>query len=111
MASTRNRNSIADYQYHMNQSNKMASLFFSEKPEIAFAGFGLNPSTQCAVDEHFCDTESFLLGISSTNLVNPTNYLPPKPIHAPILNIAPKPQLFVPSTYNPPINQREMPRN
>ena len=117
MASTRNRNQVHEHHLETWQRNKMASFqqhetaaFFAQSPLVAFAGFALgNPSiAHRQLDSHFCDTESFLRGIGANNLVATTEYLPPQPHVLPSLDIAAAPKQYVPATYIPPVDQREM---
>jgi hypothetical protein len=86
MASTRNRNTLGNYELEQNnmaelRKHKMyAGHLFHE--QTCYAGDGLLPGRYpLQLFNDNCDVESELLGIGSTNLVTPktTTMLPPAP--------------------------------
>ena len=77
MASTRNKNTIGDYDLEQKaknrQSDYLSYLPFNQPTQTHFPGNGLitgrfGPTELC---NNSCDVESFLYGIGSTNLVTP----------------------------------------
>ena len=84
MASTRNKNSIGDYQHEIrsytNASNYMTYEQAGKAPTNHFAGDGLLMGRMAAenLSSNACDIESQLFGIGSTNLVNPQKQTQPK---------------------------------
>lgn len=86
MASTRNKNTSANYNIELDQYKKMVNyeLYknsqYGEAYTTKLSGDGLNPG-QIPVNklsQNSSDIESFLFGINSTNLVNPAKNLTPQ---------------------------------
>jgi len=85
MASTRNKNTLINYrqetfsykQAHTNVMYEHAS--HGSAYDTKLAGNGLNPGQMPwnTLSSNSSDIESFLLGINSTNLINPTSPLRP----------------------------------
>jgi len=80
MASTRNKNTYGNYaleqkQYSQNaQYTLYANSQYGEAYNTCLAGNGLNPGQMpwTTMSNNAPDIETFLFGINSTNLVNPT---------------------------------------
>ena len=84
MSSTRNRNTVGNYQLYKKQNTELfdnISLVDSVKAQYAyFPSDGLLPSKKANTElsENSCDIESFLFGIGSTNLESPLPEIKPE---------------------------------
>lgn len=98
MTSTRNRNTYGDYQLENNQNNALLNTFISDSRiyrQNCIAGDGLLSGGKYPANilsSQQIDTETFLLGIGSTNLTLPpsasSSSAPSKNLsHLPSLNI------------------------
>jgi hypothetical protein len=102
MASTRNKNTPGDYKQEqfINQSidNYSTYVSFVEAPTNNLAGDGLLmgrvPRSQ--ICNNYTDIETQLLGIGSTNLVNPKMFAEPDLNSLKSLNIFEKPKVILP---------------
>jgi hypothetical protein len=85
MASTRNKNTPINYRLEVNSYQSAHSNLMYEHSshgtayDTRIAGNGLNPGQMPwnTMSSNSADIESFLLGINSTNLVNPVNTFMP----------------------------------
>jgi len=85
MASTRNKNTPINYRQEVNRYQAAHSNLMYENSshgtayDTRIAGNGLNPGQMPwnTMSSNSADVESFLLGINSTNLVNPANTFMP----------------------------------
>lgn len=117
MASTRNKNTIGNYNLETSQNYK--SQFYTLYPNSQYGnaydtklpGVGLLagqiPSNQ--LSQNSCDIESFLYGINSTNLVTPQNTFVPELKYIPSANIFYKPPTIIPQPLVIERNQRPFP--
>lgn len=86
MASTRNKNSSANYKIEQRQYKQSVNydLYVNSQYGEAFttklSGNGFNPGQMPLnkLSHNYSDIESFLFGINSTNLVNPAENLTPQ---------------------------------
>jgi hypothetical protein len=86
MASTRNKNTVGNYEQEQNEMHKIRKyemyVGFGHNDTTSFAGLGLisgrYPFSTFATN--YSDVESELLGIGATNLVNPRSAFIPEPI-------------------------------
>ena len=117
MASTRNRNTLGNYNAEQ-QSNQMfrdyrsyeTAAHYAVPTETYFPGNGLigMKTAHRNLSENYCDIESFLRGIGSTNLVSPKEDPTPN-IHAKkSLNIIDKADVILPAPLTTLDNQRRM---
>jgi len=117
MASTRNRNTAGDFRQEQMAKEKFSNYYSYEKsnfygvPETSyFAGNGLG----CAKVAHrnlssnYCDIETQLFGIGSTNLVNPMPEVKPDIYQLKTAHIADKLPVVAVSKFTPDANQRPM---
>lgn len=102
MSSTRNRNTIGNYQQEKKQINDIfenISLLDSVKAQnVYFPSDGLLPSKHANIElsNNSCDIESFLFGIGSTNLENPLPEIKPEIKTLKSLAIIDKIPMFLP---------------
>ena len=115
MASTRNKNSIGDYQNEI-RSYTHASTYMtyeqSGKPvDNYFAGDGLLMGRMASenLSSNACDVESQLFGIGSTNLVTPQKQVQPKPHNMKSLNVIDRISMIIPEPLVVEKNQRPYP--
>ena len=102
MSSTRNKNSPGDYKLEQTINTNISEYKTYVSSTVAaqtyFAGDGLlgGKTPRQALCENYCDVESALFGIGSTNLVNPK--APVKPDLNPVqsLNVIDRLPVFVP---------------
>ena len=102
MASTRNKNSPGDYKLEQNINTQIDNYKTYVRSSVAFdnhfAGDGLlmGRNARETFCQNYCDVESQLFGIGSTNLVNPKKSVTPdfQPIQS--LNIIDRLPLLVP---------------
>ena len=114
MASTRNKNSVGDYQYEQNALLKQneyytyAHGFQGMANQTNLAGDGLihGRIASSQLSHNSCDIESFLFGIGSVNLVNPKPTPVPELKFLPSLSIIDKPTLLLPKPLVIEPNQR-----
>jgi hypothetical protein len=113
MASTRKVNNYDDYllEQKVNQTtnNYMTYKSYGTNQQTYNPGFGLLPGRLAPthIASNYCDIESNLRGIGSTNLVKPLAPLRPDIYHLSTLNIADnKPPLIMPDDLNILPNQR-----
>jgi hypothetical protein len=108
MASTRNKNTPEDYVLEQTSIfNQFAytsydqSNYFAHPPQTHFAGNGLvgmkTPHRNLA--SNYCDIETQLLGIGSTNLVTPYVPVEPQINQTQSLNVADRLPLQIPSPF------------
>jgi hypothetical protein len=104
MASTRNKNTKGDYNLEINKykNSETYNLYKNSQYGVAYdtklPGNGLLPGQiswgQFATN--YSDTESYLLGINSTNLVNPALDFKPELINLDCANIYEKTKIYIP---------------
>ena len=108
MASTRNKNTPGNYNsdqtaifrqfeyYSYDQSN-----YFASPPQTHFCGNGLigMKTPHRNLSSNYCDIESQLFGIGSTNLIEPYIPVEPQINQMPSLNIYTRPVLQMPETF------------
>jgi hypothetical protein len=117
MASTRNRNTPGNYTAEQ-QINHISHNYYSYESaphygvasETHFAGNGLvgMKTAHRNLSNNYCDVESFLFGIGSTNLVSPQPEPVPEIHVKKSLNIIDRIPIILPDTHNVPTNQRNM---
>ena len=118
MASTRNRNTRGDYlqeqtayanQFHYTSYDH--SPFFGVAQTTQFAGNGLvgMKSAHRVLSQNYCDIETQLFGIGSTNLVNPKDPITPEIYSLPTWDLSHRIPLFVPAEEPEQPPQRRMP--
>ena len=111
MASTRNKNTVSDYQLEQASYRKQEQIQTNHLSvgTTYHPGFGLIGHTcpSSVLSSNFADVESMLFGIQSTNLVEPLPKVVPEIHSLKTLNIAPPPQynIFPKPLYIEP-NQR-----
>ena len=117
MASTRNRNTRGNYCLEQREYKQFENYTLYPNSQYGaayntqFAGNGLLPG-QIPWDKlshNAADTESFLLGINSTNLVNPAPCFVPEIVQLCDYNIYKKGPTFVPEPLVIEKNQRPFP--
>jgi len=104
MASTRNINTPGDYclQQREFKQSEQYTLYPNSQYGAAyntrFAGIGLNPGQVPwnKLSHNAADTESFLFGINSTNLVNPAPCFYPEIAKVGSVNLFEKSTTFIP---------------
>lgn len=102
MASTRNKNTVGNYEQEQNEMHKSRKyemyVGFGHNDTTSFAGLGLisgrYPFSTFATN--YSDVESELLGIGATNLVNPRSAFIPDPIQLKTLSIIKKNPVLLP---------------
>jgi hypothetical protein len=114
MTSTRNKNSLGDYEFQQIAIQKQAEYTtFINGPQGKveynhFAGDGLLSGriAPMSLSHNACDIESFLYGIGSVNLVTPTEPIVPhlKRLHS--LNIINRLPTIIPEPLQHDSNQR-----
>ena len=114
MASTRNRNTQGNYcleqlkykqfeNYTMYANSQYGAAFNTRMPGNGFMGAQI-PGNKLSYNA--ADTESFLFGINSTNLVNPAPNFVPENAKLDQINIYEKATVFVPEPLTIEKNQR-----
>lgn len=112
MSSTRNKNSIGDYQHEIRSythaSNYMTYQQAGKAPTNHFAGDGLIMGRMAPenLSNNACDIESQLRGIGSTNLVNPEKQVQPKFHDVKSLNVIDRLSMVIPEPLIVEKNQR-----
>jgi len=114
MTSTRNKNSLGDYQYEQNamlkQSEYCTYIHGSQgmATQTNFAGDGLvhGRIASSQLSHNSCDIESFLFGIGSVNLVNHIPPPVPQINYLSSLSIIDKPTILLPKPLVIESNQR-----
>ena len=117
MASTRNKNTPGNYclDQRQNIQSELWQLYTNGANgcpyDTKLAGNGLNPGQLCynSLSHNPSDIESFLFGINSTNLVNPSPPLTPNLKCLQSVNIYNKPDIIMPVPLVVPKNQRPYP--
>jgi hypothetical protein len=117
MASTRNKNTLGDYNLQQRQYHKMAEyeLYTNSQYGVAYStknpGNGLLPGQIAGskLSHNSADIESFLFGINSTNLVEPAPCLVPELIRLPEVNIYEKKPTLIPKPFVIEKKQRPLP--
>ena len=117
MASTRNRNTPGNYclEQRQYQNSETYTLYPNSQYGAAyntrFAGNGLLPAQipWNKLSYNAADTESFLFGINSTNLVNPAPCFVPEIAKLESVNIYEKGAVFMPEPLALDKNQRPFP--
>lgn len=117
MASTRNINTPGNYCLEQKQYSNMQHYALYPHSQYGSAyqtnlpGNGLNPAQIPGnqLSNNATDTESFLFGINSTNLVMPTPVFTPEPKNIESLNLYKKEPIFIPEPLIIEKNQRPYP--
>jgi hypothetical protein len=117
MASTRNRNTPGNYclEQRQYQNSSNYTLYPNSQYGAAYntrlAGNGLLPGQipWNKLSYNAADTESFLFGINSTNLVNPAPCFVPEPVKLNSANIFDKDATLIPEPLVIEKNQRPFP--
>ena len=101
MASTRNRNTLGDYQAQQRQFEQKVEYntnkSYGQPQQSYLPGNGLGAAPMCrdALAHNACDVESELFGIGSSNLVEPRAPVKPELKNLKSLDICDKPTTFV----------------
>jgi hypothetical protein len=114
MASTSNKNTPGNYSHEqkMNKQVDEYRTFINSAAGHAYTnhlpGNGLLPASNARDNlcENYCDIESQLRGIGSTNLVNPQTHVNPKFINMDSLSVMNKTPVFMPEPLVVEKNQR-----
>lgn len=115
MASTRNRNTTGNYAAEQainrniySYSDYNESSYYGVAENTYFAGNGLigMKTAHSNLSNNYCDIESFLFGIGSTNLANPQEPITPSIKQMPSLNICDRIPFILPQDFVPLGNQR-----
>lgn len=114
MASTRNKNTLCDYvlqqQYFRQFENYTLypNSQYGEAYTTELAGNGLiqGRTPRSTLSHNAVNTESFLFGINSTNLVNPMPIFTPEPKYLNTSNIYEKKPVVIPEPLAVEKNQR-----
>lgn len=117
MASTRNKNTAGDYsleqrqyrqfeQYTLYPNSQYGAAYNTRLPGNGLLG-GQVPWNKLSYNA--ADTESFLLGINSTNLVNPAPCFVPEIVHLDSVNLFNKEATYMPEPLVIEKNQRPFP--
>lgn len=117
MASTRNKNTIGNYNLEQKQYNQFETYTLYPNSQYGAAyntcmpGQGLLPAQipWNKLSYNAPDTESFLFGINSTNLVNRAPCFVPEIAKLDTSNIYEKGTVFIPEPLNLDKNQRPFP--
>jgi hypothetical protein len=117
MASTRNRNTPGNYCLEERQYKHFEDYTLYPNSQCGAAyntrlpGTGLLPAQMPwnKLSYNAADTESFLFGINSTNLVNPAPCFKPEIVQLNSANIYEKPLTFIPEPLVIEKNQRPFP--
>jgi hypothetical protein len=117
MASTRNRNTPGNYCLEQRQFSHSSNYTLYPNSQYGAAyntnlpGLGLLPAQIPAnkLSYNAADTESFLFGINSTNLVNPAPCFVPEIVKLNSANIYEKKPTFIPEPLVIEKNQRPFP--
>lgn len=114
MASTSNKNTTGNY-YHEQKSNFLNSEYITylnsgagEAYTNHFAGDGLlsGKNARSQLCHNYCDIESQLFGIGTTNLVNTYKHVDPQLRHMKSLSIMQKTPVIIPEPLVIETNQR-----
>lgn len=115
MASTRNRNTPGNYaaeqrmyQGISNYRDYNESNYYGVAQNTYFAGNGLvgMKAAHRNLSDNYCDIETFLFGIGSTNLANPQAPITPSIKQLPSLNICDRLPFILPEDFVPLTGQR-----
>jgi hypothetical protein len=117
MASTRNRNTAGNYclEQRQHQNSSGYTLYPNSQYGAAYntrlCGNGLLPGQVPwnKLSYNAADTESFLFGINSTNLVNPAPTFVPEIVKLDSVNIYEKGTIYIPEPLVVEKNQRPFP--
>jgi hypothetical protein len=104
MTSTRNRNTRENYSMETKQYDnseqynlyKYSSHGYAYNTKLPGLGFGIANLPQSTLSHNAIDTESFLYGINSTNLVNPIHEFTPQPKSLGTINLVEKRDIIMP---------------
>jgi hypothetical protein len=114
MSSTRNKNSVGDYQAEQRALQRQADYFsyvhYAHPENTYFCGDGLVGGGKIGssqLSNNYCDIESSLRGIGSTNLVNPMQAIQPDIKQLKSLSIIDKLPVVLPSSWVCEPNQRQ----
>ena len=108
MSSTRNKNTPGDYRAEQDAYTKAHSFMAYEQssyvgvPSVSyFQGDGLvgMKTAHRNLSQNYCDIETQLFGIGSTNLVSPQAHIKPEINQMPSLNIADRLQRQLPQPF------------
>lgn len=119
MASTSNKNYQGNHDMEVKMNERICDNFTyihsapAEARDNYFPGDGLLPAklARNKMCSNFCDVESNLLGIGSTNLVKPQAPVNPQFKKVQSLNVIEKTPLFVPAPFTAKSHQRPAPLN
>jgi hypothetical protein len=117
MASTRNKNTPGNYCQDQRQYKDTSTWLLYENGargtayDTKLPGTGLNPGQMpwTTLSNNSADIESFLLGINSTNLVNPASPLVPELKCLDSAHLFKKPDIYVPEPLRVKKDQRPNP--
>jgi hypothetical protein len=117
MASTRNINTPGNYSLEQKEYKQFENYTLYPNSQYGaayntrFAGNGLNPGQipWNKLSHNAADTESFLFGVNSTNLVNPAPIFVPEIARIDSVNIYEKGPVFMPEPLVMEKNQRPFP--
>jgi len=113
MSSTRNKNTPGNYQAEQwslkQQADYLPYSYYAAPPNTYFPGDGLIGAKMgpMKLSENFCDIESSLLGIGSTNLVSPQPAVVPEINKLQSLSIIDRLPVILPSPLIVEPNQRQ----
>lgn len=117
MASTRNINNFGNYKLELNQYKQSENYTLYPNSQYGAAhntklpGDGVNPAQipWNQLSNNSADIESFLFGINSTNLVNPSGPLRPELKTLETANFFKKTPVIMPTSFSLDKNQRPFP--
>jgi hypothetical protein len=116
MSSTRTRNTPGNYDLEQWAHNHKLEYFtyphsqYGSATKTFFPGNGLVAGRVASTElsHNACDTESFLFGIGSSNLVNPQSQFVSKVKHLPSLSIFDRQSVILPESFTLEANQRPL---
>jgi len=117
MASTRNINTMGNYcleQKTFKEAEQYTTYKYSQYGDAyntKFPGLGLLPAqiSWNQLSDNYADTESFLFGIGSTNLVKPKPCFTPEIKQLEVANIYEAPKIYLPEKFIVSREQRPYP--
>tara|TARA_B110000967_G_scaffold193101_1_gene220312 strand:+ start:950 stop:1309 length:360 start_codon:yes stop_codon:yes gene_type:complete len=117
MSSTTNKNTPGNYQLEQKMNNNLTDRMLyinaasSEAYTNHFAGNGLlmGSNARSHLSDNYCDIESQLRGIGTSNLVNPKASIQPELKYMQSLSISDRLPTIVPEPLKPDIAQRHFP--
>lgn len=102
MASTRNKNTVGNYEQEQNEKHNLRKYEMyvgsrhNDNPSFAGLGLGVGNYSYNTLTTNSADVESELFGIGSTNLVNPRSAFIPEPTQMKTLSIITKNTVLLP---------------